>query len=82
MPVAMILFPLFYHFTIPFYSEIFLLSFFFVFSDLISVERRRSEAVFGLCSLCGEKGGSRLDRAGWWNVVGLKVLQSSGNPLQ
>ena len=62
MPVAMILFPSFYHFTIPFYSEIFLLSFFFVFSDLISVERRRSEAVFGLCSLCGEKGGSRLSR--------------------
>ena len=28
MPVAMILFPLFYHFTIPFYREIFLLSFF------------------------------------------------------
>ena len=42
--------------------------FFFVFSDLISVERRRSEAVFGLCSLCGEKGGSRLGQAGgtWW----------------
>ena len=67
MPVAMILFPLFYHFTIPFYREIFLLGF-FVFSDLISVERRRSEAVFGLCSLCGEKGGSRLGKAGgtWW----------------
>ena len=85
VPVAMILFPFLYHFTIPFYREsFFVFSVFFVFSDLISVERRRSEAVFGLCSLCGEKGGSRLEQAGagWWNVVGLKVLQSSGYPLQ
>ena len=65
VPVAMILFPFLYHFTIPFYREsFFVFSVFFVFSDLISVERRRSEAVFGLCSLCGEKGGSRLGQAG------------------
>ena len=69
MPVAMILFPSFYHFTIPFYREIFLLSFFLYsqISFLWSGGDLRQFLVFA-ASAAKRVGAGWIGQAGgtWW----------------